>query len=226
MLLDTICDDVIWKKEWVDNSAKDAPPPDFRNDTRKIMLEVMRVDDHAFESNGRIINPTNQKAREIEKELREKGVFSLNPNLDLLVNVPTGLSSEEDHNYRFYVQNFTRIVDKHKKKIPLYKSNNPGYKLVFFIFDESSMYVKTDRIGVKAKKGEFFSGYLHYWYNDKTFIDVVKNSGIDSLIWFTPYTYIETIPTAPLPQACVFDCNNMDEDLEDYPEEYMVSSEE
>lgn len=43
----SIYNDSLWE-EWTDASAKDAPPPDFYNDTQHLMLEVMRVDDHGF----------------------------------------------------------------------------------------------------------------------------------------------------------------------------------
>ena len=50
-----------WEK-WVDSSAKNDPPPDFYNETNKIMMDVMHIDDHVYENEkGRIINPTLQK---------------------------------------------------------------------------------------------------------------------------------------------------------------------
>lgn len=53
-----------WKK-WIDSSSKSAPPPDFYNETNKIMMDVMRIDDHAYENGkGKIINPTLQKRKQ------------------------------------------------------------------------------------------------------------------------------------------------------------------
>ena len=50
-----------WKL-WSNSSGKSDPPPDFYNDKLKVMMDVMRIDDHAFENkNGKIVNPTNQQ---------------------------------------------------------------------------------------------------------------------------------------------------------------------
>lgn len=227
IIAESLLDDDKWQKEWVDNSAKNAPPPDYYNDNQKLMLEVMRVDDHAFEQNGRIFNPTNQKARKSEKEIKEKFEDSLTELTQIFVNTPTDLPSFEDHNYGFYKNNFKRIVEKHIEKIDLYRSNHPGYKLIFFVFDESSMYCQVDEPHKTIKQGERFDAEPHFWFYDKVFLDVFKESGIDYLIWYTPYKQLELfVPPLNLPYAIVFDCNHMDEESIEYPEAYMTSTEE
>ena len=226
-LVDTLCNDEIWKNEWIDNSSKDAPPPDFYNEKRGIMLEVMRIDDHAYVQNGKIINPTNQRARAVEKELKERGLLNSSPNARLFINSPTELPSLEDHNYRFYKENFKRIIEKHKKQIAQYKNNHPGYKLVFFIYDESSMYCQVDTPNRTIKEDERFEGKLHYWFFDKAFKVCFMDSGIDFFVWFTPYKWIKKSENPiELPLACVFDCNQTDEELIEYPDDYMMSTEE
>ena len=40
---------------WIDSSGKDQPTPDFYNEKDKIMMEVMRVDDHGDKKHGKII---------------------------------------------------------------------------------------------------------------------------------------------------------------------------
>ena len=226
-IVDILRDERIWETEWIDSSSKDAPPPDFYNDRKRIMMEVMRVDDHAYEHEGKIINPTAIRARTIEKELQESGVLDLNPNARININSPTDLPSLEDHNYRYYKTNFRRIIEKHKKQIARYRINHPGYKLVFFVFDESSMYCKTDTPNRTIKKGEPFLSVPHIWFSDKAFTEIFKNSEIDYLVWFTPYKqFICSNPTIKLPLVCVFDCNQEGYEPIDYPEDYMVSTEE
>lgn len=45
-------------EEWQCSSSKSDPPPDFYSDKYKLMMEVMRVDDHAYiNAKGKVINP-------------------------------------------------------------------------------------------------------------------------------------------------------------------------
>ena len=229
-ILVSLVDDKKWKTEWVDTSAKNAPPPDFVNDQEKIMLEVMRIDDHAFERDGKSINPTNQKARKTEKEMKaliNNGILHVQKDAQLLVTCNSDLPSVEDHNYGYYTANFKRIIEKHKNKIALYRKNHPGYTLVFFVFDESSMYCKMNKPDMIVKKGEFFFGTPHGWFYDKAFLDVIKNTGIDYFIWFTPYKRIDLIDCPiELPIACVFDCNHITNKHIVYDPIYMMSVED
>lgn len=223
----SILDKEIWESEWVDSSGKDDPPPDFYNNNQNLMLEVMRVDDHTFEENGRIKNPTNQLARKLEKDMRRMGLFEENPNLQLMVNAVTDLQGREDHNYDLYRNNFKRIVEKHIQSIPLYRENHPEYKLIFLIFDESSMYCKVEEKHKTIKQGEPFIGEPHKWFYDKAFIEVFKDSGIDYLIWFAPYKHMNYAGSDPhLPMAVIFDCNQIDDELIEYDPDYMMSVEE
>ena len=48
-MLQFITDDVIWKKEWIDSSSKSAPPPDFFNDNKKLMMEVKIISSNQLE---------------------------------------------------------------------------------------------------------------------------------------------------------------------------------
>lgn len=100
-------------------------------DEFSLMMDVMRVDDHGFQKQGNIINPTLAKEHQLENELRDKGIHNMFPNASLTINANLGLPTEEDHNYRFYRDNFARTVSNHIKKIPNYQNNHPGYKLIF-----------------------------------------------------------------------------------------------
>ena len=58
-----------WTK-WLDTSAKNELPPDFYNDNLKLMMDVMRIDDHAYIDED---EPLEQKATYLQKCLQNKG---------------------------------------------------------------------------------------------------------------------------------------------------------
>ena len=214
-------------ENWVDSSGKNMPPPDYYNIQEGLMMEVMRVDDHAFQGNKRIINPTLARERKIERELRESGFLSQFPDsMKIIINADSGLHTNEDHNYQFYFENFKRTIEHHKSKINNYQRNHPGFKTIFFVFDESTAYVLMKKVPKEIKQGQLAKGEAHLWFADKRFIEVFQNSSIDFLIWFSPYKLIQSIGKPPfLPTACVFDCNRIDFDLIDYDISHMVSAE-
>lgn len=222
----SIHDETLWK-DWFDSSAKDAPPPDYYNDSERLMMEVMRVDDHGFKKRGKIINPTYTREHEIERQLRESGFLSQFPeDVRLIINADSGLPTAEDHNYRYYFESFKRTVEHHKQKINNYRRNHPGYKTAFFVYDESTAYVLVNRVPKKIKAGHFGSGIAHLWFCDKRFVEVFKNSEIDYLVWFAPYKMYHNLNRLPqLPTACVYDCHSIDMSLIDYDVEHMISTE-
>lgn len=66
-------------KNWIDSSGKNDPPPDFYNKKRKIMMDVMRIDDHAFvDDKGNVINNHNKRESEIIKKLIKNNKNFLN----------------------------------------------------------------------------------------------------------------------------------------------------
>ena len=146
---------------WTNSSAKNDPPPDFYNNRLKLMMDVMRVDDHAREINGKIHNPTNVKESKIQKELRHLINQNQFPKCNkIIVNAISELPTNEDHNYTFYSKNFNRVLTNHLSKISNYKANHPNYKVIFFVFDESSEYVQVKSKSLAAtgiKEGQAFS---------------------------------------------------------------------
>ena len=222
----SIYDESQWKN-WIDASYKDAPPPDFYNDTQHLMLEVMRVDDHGFKKKGKVRNPNYERQRKLANELRDLGVMEAYPNLQyVMINAVTDLPTLEDHNYRYYKENFIRIIEHHKQRISLYRKNHPGCKLIFFVYDESSAYFEAEReTNVFSDEGE--AGRPHEWFFDKAFLDVFIGSDIDYFVWFTPYKLFQCVE-APisLPQVCVYRCNSIPNEQIEYNPSHMVSSEE
>lgn len=229
-MVESIClslqDEARWET-WTDSSAKDAPPPDFYSTHEKLMMEVMRVDDHGFKRKGKIVNPTLAREHEIERELRESGALGLFPDsVMLMINEDSGLPTTEDHNYQYYFENFKRTIEHHKSKINKYRDNHPGYKTVFFVHDESTAYAVVKKVPNKIQQGGIVRGMPHFWFFDRRFIDIFKDTSIDYLIWMAPYKLFQTVGRSPLlPTACVFDCHNIDIELMDYDMSHMVSSE-
>jgi len=192
-------------KQWTNNSGKNAPPPDFYNDKAKLMLEIMRVDDHEQidAKNGKVTNPDLAHESELYKEL----VGKVPQHCNLHIISRTQLPSKQDHNYTFYRNGFVRIIEKHKKKIPLYKKNHPNKKIIFFIEDHSSFYVETDAATATAEPYVNMPacGRPHLFCGDEGFIKCVLNSDIDYLIWHAPYKVFTSIAgiVEPIPPHIV-----------------------
>ncbi|MBE5933652.1 MAG: hypothetical protein E7263_09575 [Lachnospiraceae bacterium] len=213
--------------EWIDSSKKSDPPPDFFNPQKKIMMDVMRVDDHGrITDKGKYINPVNQRESEVQRELRELGLLDIFPNVQgVFVNAVTDLPEKEDHNYQMYFDNFKRTVEKHISSIPLYKRNHPGYKTVFFVFDESSGYVVAESenaVKQDIKVGEVFYCRFYLHFIDRRFIEIFIDADIDYLIWFSPFKESCT----DVPDVCIYDVKNLQlSDFEMFPEELIISTE-
>lgn len=188
----SVHDEDRWRK-WIDSSGEGDPPPDFYCEELKLMMDVMRVDDHGhIGKNGKsIVNPTLQRETEVMRELKEKGILDMFPGVPVHLLVDTGLPTDEDHNYEFYRDNFIRTVKSHIGKIKTYQTNHPGYKTIFFIFDESSFYFEAATDKKPKRRGEVTAGIPHLWFLDKTFTDVLEGSAIDYVIWFTPYKHCD-----------------------------------
>lgn len=178
-------------KNWKNSSRKSDPPPDFYCDELKLMMDVMRVDDHEFISKkGKIVNPTRTRESDLIQELRDKGLV-INENTKIFLNVDTKLEGEEDHNYQFYKNAFSRIISNHKRSIRLYKENHPGYKVIFFVFDESSAYFEVPDKAAAIEAG-FFSGRPHNHFLDHSFLSNILDSEIDYFVWYAPYKLLHT----------------------------------
>ena len=207
--------------KWKDNSSSQFPP-DFINEERNLILEVMRFDDHSPDGKK---NPNLAKQRKILEEIESK--WGSLPGLQHIHIIPdTGLPTEVDHNYKYYYRGFRRTVEKHLFKLPTYRLNHPNKKTVFLVVDESS--------GIYFEKaGEFNgvpSGRLHFIFCDDRFLSAFENSNLDYLILFCPNNYYETLGAhLVLPHVIIFDIAHMKGNglLKHihYDENRMVSSE-
>lgn len=216
---------------WVNSSGKSDSPPDFYLKTEKLMMDVMRVDDHAYPNEkGKIKNPVTAGESQLRKELQSSGILEMFPNANVVVNAKTTLPIEQDHNYDFYRDNFERVVFEHIKKVPLYNENHPGYRVVLFVMDESSAYMQC--VGKKpdlskVKVDDCIKALPHLFFFDKAFVSVFANKPIDYLIWFAPFKLSRTTAgIIDLPQVVIYDCKELHKlELQDYDCTKMCSTE-
>lgn len=220
----------LWDK-WINSSGKSDPPPDYYLADGKLMMDVMRIDDHAYiDANGKVQNPTNAGESKLYKEIKSSGILDLFPDAELIITAKTILPTEQDHNYLFYQSNFERVVSEHIKKLPLYQQNHTGYKTILFVMDESSAYVQCESNKPDIDKVRIGSDILanpHLFFFDRSFVDVFWNSGIDFLIWYAPYKLLMTPDGLfELPKVAIFDCSaDSIKRLVDYDGDKMCSSE-
>lgn len=216
---------------WHYSAGKADPPPDYYNDSLHIMMDVMRVDDHSYLSDkGKLINPTNIKESKIQNELKKLGVLNTFPNAkNIVVNAITDLPTNEDHNYNFYLSSFSRVINKHLKSIPIYKENHPNYKTIFLILDESSGYISCKDENEKNAliNNEGGKAIPHCCYLDSNFIDILKESQIDYLIWFCPYKWWSS-GKVDFPMIATLNINRIDlieSSLKKYDSNLTISTE-
>lgn len=217
--------------QWTSSAGKADPPPDYYCEASQYMMDVMRVDDHTYKNKkGKLVNPTNIKESKIQTKLIEKGIPEMFPNVDkVIVNAVTDLPTHEDHNYKYYKKNFVRIIKEHIKKIELYRSNHPDYKLVFFVFDESSGYIQLKE-EIKQRKitypRDIFCGIPHLCFWDEDFLNIIIESDIDFLIWYSPFKLLNTeYGYLDLPHVCIYDVKSINIETIKYNENCMVSFE-
>lgn len=228
-VLEKIHNKELWKN-WSESSGKADPPPDFFSDEYKLMIDVMRVNDTERKGKkGKLYNPNITHERELFRELQDKGLVEIFPDANYYIIGDTGLTTFEDHNYMFYKKNFIRVISKHIDSIPLYKSNHPGFKVIFVVYDESTAYVQLENDIDKSKPyqaGQQMIGIPHYFFADKAFINCFIDKGIDYLFWLAPHKLIKT-HNEPLilPRLSIFDLSKSSFKSLEYIESRMTSSE-
>ena len=213
---------------WTYSAGKSDPPPDFYNEKNGLMMDVMRIDDHAFlNPKGKVINPANASESQLRKELANSGILEMFPNCkNVFVSAKTTLPTKEDHNYVFYNENFRRVVDDHSQKVNLYKKNHPGFKTIFFVMDESSAYFSSEEYEMQPKEGNMIKGKPHLFFFDSVFIDIIRKAPIDYLIWYAPFKLLRTNQGFfNLPKAVIYDVGKLSIKEINYDAPYMVSTE-
>ena len=205
--------------EWL-NNTKSQEPPDFINEKEKLMMEVMRFDDHSKDGRN---NPVLVKEKQMNKEIESlKNIF---PNAKMAFSNPvTDLSTDEDHNYHNFYTGFQRTVKKHVSKIAKYRVYHPNKELAFLVMNEAS------GIYFESVDGKSTVGKLHLPFFDNRFLDAFKNEDLDYLLLFSPFNHFETTNgLIELPKLVAIDVkhfkDNPDMKYINYDEKRMKSNE-
>ena len=177
-----------WRNGWVFTSD-DGTSPDYYSTQYGLMMEHMRIDDCERHDGKKTINPQKARDGKLMKELKDTIGLPQGEDAMVLINGITSLPSEEDHNYKLYVEGFDRVVNKHIAQIPTYRRNHPGSKLIFLLFDSSTAYVEiaTQERGRDLLVNDVFLGRPHAWWRDRRLVKVFEGADIDYVIWFTPF---------------------------------------
>ena len=152
--------------------------PDFEDPGASLLLEAMVVDDHPRPGKK---DKTRAREGSVLRELKEVGL-NVHADVKVFASVSSGLPTDQDHNYRAYVDQFTRTVLNHANKAEAYRAERSGYDLGFLVFDDSTAYFES--LGAFGPPG---MGRPHWWFADSAFADAIMHSSADCVIWLTPY---------------------------------------
>jgi len=194
--------------------------PDFEDPAASLLLEAMVVDDHPRPGKK---DKTRSREGAVLRELKEAGL-DVRPDVRVFASVMSGLPTDQDHNYRAYVYQFTRTVLNHASKAEVYRAEQSGYDLGFLVFDESTAYFET--LGAFGPPG---MGRPHWWFADSAFVDTMTRSSADCVVWLTPYKSMHAADNGefPLPRMTIIDVALLSrEEHLVYDARRMVSSEE
>ncbi|HEY0221646.1 MAG TPA: hypothetical protein VGC17_02465 [Lactovum miscens] len=176
---------------WTDNTEN---RPDFLSDD--IMIEMFEIDDIVTTKKGRNHPQREADARAL-RNVQNKFKWAKDVPKIIVHGDPRnnpgkkGIPSEKskiDHNYEAYVNNFTRICEKHLNSLKSYKNNYPDKKLGFLIIDGSSMYLPKYKLPYVSMKDAFFC--LPFY--DKNLMKLIVKSNVDFIIWAFDNKYIHT----------------------------------
>lgn len=221
---------------WVANMKNTNEPPDFYTEKHKVMGDIMQVDDcgHTvyYPKKSKYKNPQRTTDGQKYKELQASGILDSCPNLkQIFINSDTShLSTNEHHQFTWYRDEFKRIIREHIDSLPLYHQKCPGYKTIFFIYDESHPYIRMPSCvyspeALKQQGIEVNHEALHKPFLDDDLLQVLQETiihngesyGIDYVIWFFTNKAIDVMHkftgaqhTVLLqPQLVVLDCSQI-----------------
>lgn len=201
---------IFWRT-WTDTSAKNAPPPDFHNNRFSMMMEVMRVDDCVDKIKKEKVR--NSSARQHDFLLNHYGPDYENMIQGTMWFIPDTRDNER-FNFQGYRKTFKRVFEKHSHKSAKYHHNYPKCKkLILFVFDESNPYEQLriqDLCRANDENQDNILGIVHQMYYDEYFLDIIRKSNANYVIWFGVYKTIlmQGIPL-PQPSICIFDVKHL-----------------
>ena len=189
----SIRNSIMKQEKWEDNSSKLSLPPDFCNHEDRIMMEVMRIDHYGYEDEkGNKRNPNTENINDLVQGLTDAGLEKILEQNIIIGALRDDIKSHE-YGYTQYLENFKRIYGKHTGKIPSYRERHPGYKLIFLVFDESTLYYEMGKDEPFEQRimpiGKIT---IHDPLIDEAFNSVLRKSDVDMVIWFSPFKWIDT----------------------------------
>ena len=210
----------LFSKSWIDSSSNGDLPPDFHNNKHKIMMDIMRIDDCVEKKKGRrVLNSFARTNLFMEKYFGKNYKEEHNGTLFFVPDT----SNRDDFNYNGYIKNFKRVLDDHSNKVDNYRKNYPQCKAcVLFICDESNNYIQLTEKTV-IKDGEL-SGPIkvHNQFLDKRFLDVIRNTKADYVIWFGYYKLLFiNSREVKQPLVCIYDVKHMNKKEIEYDSQKM-----
>ena len=164
-------------------------------------MEVMRIDDYLNVDNQK--HPFNSASKANNLLRKCLGEKYKNERNDISVYYTVDTSDPAKFNYAGYLQNFEKVILKHSKKIDKYHENHPECKeLIFMILDETGTYFQRfdtqNQSREKTIDNSLKKSKPHLWYKDRNFIEIIKNSNADYVIWFC-------LNKKRNPAVCIFD---------------------
>ncbi len=181
-----------YKKYYKDNSGHDCQPPDYYSDSCSLMFDVMRINDS---EKRKKYNPVIQQEKKIQQTLTNEYAQSEAAKSFFDNAFFTNIAPEEDydsaHNYKQYLKQYTRTIEKHIDKIPLCRKLHPKCKHGFMIFDETDLYVECANI-IEANRPweedmKLQIKTYHVPLFDKAFMTPIVNIDLDFIVWVLPY---------------------------------------
>ncbi len=167
-----------YRKSWIDSSQDSKP--DFHNNKHHIMMDIMRVDDCVNDINGKHIpNSCERAGKYMTKHFGHNYKNNLK-TCPLFFNADT--RHNEEFNFKGYYENFKRVLLDHSNKVEQYRKNYPKCKTcVLFVFDESNAYYQENPFKSNNPNKK---NLLHSCFIDKRFIEIIKQTKSDFVVWF------------------------------------------
>ena len=194
------CKRILYKikkqNNWINSSGKKDPPPDFYSDKYKLMMDAMAINDVEYIKNGKIVNDQKKRQHQLLQKYLGKDYRKVRDDLRVFYNYDQSL---DEHNYDKYKASFKRVTDKHNDSVDDYNKNHPGYKSIFYIFDESLEYI------------DYVNDVVHLCFNDNFFIDIIKQLRVDYVVWLTSQKYIfnKNGKEIKIPKVAIYEVKNI-----------------
>lgn len=171
-----------FKDKVVDNSSQSAPPPDFYTNGLGLMADMIQINDYEtsyINSNGEIkyLNALKEEeSKAYKKFVQERNITEDKDDIVLITANPAGAT------YKKYFNGFERIYQEHAQKKEMYLANFPDCEKVgILIYDDAHLYLQKVNKNLYAR---------HFPYYDYKFLKILKNSGMDFVVWYFDNKYL------------------------------------